>query len=169
MSSESISPSKLVTVAELAGIVERLQSGGGKAVFTNGVFDIMHAGHVRYLAEARALGDILIVAANTDESVRRLKGPLRPIIAEGERAELLSALTVVDYVVLFDTPTPVPVIEQVRPLVYVKGGDYAIADLPEAPVVIGYGGEVKVLSLFEGLSTTNIIKKICLAYGGGPT
>jgi rfaE bifunctional protein nucleotidyltransferase chain/domain len=159
--------SKRVTIEEMAEIAARLQDAGGKAVFTNGVFDILHAGHVRYLAEARALGDMLIVAVNTDESVRRIKGPLRPIISEDERAELLAALSVVDHVLLFDTPTPVPAIEQIRPLIYVKGGDYKIADLPEAPVVAAYGGEVKVLSLFEGLSTTNIIKKVCLAYGNG--
>ena len=160
---------KCVDVDRLAAVVAARQAAGENIVFTNGVFDILHVGHARYLAEARALGDALIVAVNTDASVRGFKGDLRPIVPEDERAEMLAALSVVDYVVLFGSRTPVPVIEQVRPALYVKGGDYALEDLPETPVVRGYGGEVRILSLIAGRSTTNIISKIREAYGAEKT
>ena len=150
---------------ELAQIVRKRQERGERVVFTNGVFDILHVGHLRSLTEARALGDALLVAVNADSSVRRFKGDKRPIVSEDERAELLDALRAVDYVTLFDTRTPVPLIEKVQPAIYVKGGDYTLEDLPEAPVVQGYGGEVQILSLIAGRSTTNIISKICAAYG----
>jgi len=148
----------------LAEIVSRRQAAGGRLVFTNGVFDLLHVGHARYLAEARALGDALIVAVNTDASVRGLKGPLRPIVPEDERMEMLAALAAVDYVTPFGTQTPVPLLEQIRPSVYVKGGDYRIEDLPEAPVVLGYGGHVQILSLVAGRSSTDIIARIRAAY-----
>ena len=148
-------------------MVTQRQLQGEKIVFTNGVFDILHVGHVRYLAEAREQGDALVVAVNTDLSVRGIKGDLRPIVSELERAEMLACLEVVDYVVLFGTPTPVPLIELVRPSIYVKGGDYRLEDLPETPIVHAYGGEVKILSLIAGRSTTNVISKICAAYGSG--
>lgn len=151
---------------ELARIVHERQGRGERVVFTNGVFDLLHVGHLRYLAEARALGDALLIAVNADSSVKTFKGDLRPIVPEDERAELLDSLRVVDYVTLFDTRTPVPLIEQVRPAIYVKGGDYREEDLPEAPVVRGYGGDVRLLSLVPGRSTTDIIGKICAAYGG---
>lgn len=150
---------------ELARAVGERQARGEKIVFTNGVFDILHVGHLRYLTEARALGDALCIAVNTDASVRGFKGDLRPIVPEDERAELLDALRVVDYVTLFSSRTPVPVIELVRPAIYVKGGDYTEADLPESPVVRGYGGDVRLLSLVAGRSTTNTIAKIAAAYG----
>lgn len=155
---------------KLAQIVRDRQERGERVVFTNGVFDILHVGHVRYLTEARALGDSLIVAVNADSSVRQFKGDRRPIMPEDERMELVDALRVVDYVTLFATRTPVPVIEQVRPALYVKGGDYTINALPEASVVRAYGGEVRILSLIAGRSTTNIIASICAAYSpsGGP-
>jgi D-beta-D-heptose 7-phosphate kinase/D-beta-D-heptose 1-phosphate adenosyltransferase len=159
------SPEKIVTAGRLAALAAERQAGGEKIVFTNGVFDILHVGHARYLAEARALGDALVVAVNTDRSVRGIKGDLRPVVSETERAEMLGWLACVDYVTLFDTPTPVPLIEQVKPAIYVKGGDYRIEDLPETPVVRSYGGEVRILSLIEGRSTTRIIEKIVLAYG----
>lgn len=159
------SPEKIVAAERLAALVAERQAGGEKIVFTNGVFDILHVGHARYLAEARALGDALVVAVNTDRSVRGIKGDLRPVVSEMERAEMLGWLACVDYVALFDTPTPVPLIEQVKPAIYVKGGDYRIESLPETPVVRSYGGEVQILSLIEGRSTTRIIEKIVLAYG----
>jgi rfaE bifunctional protein nucleotidyltransferase chain/domain len=149
---------------ELARIVGERQEHGERIVFTNGVFDILHVGHARYLAEARALGDALLVAVNADSSVRQFKGDKRPIVPEAERMELIDALRVVDYVTLFDTRTPVPLIECVRPALYVKGGDYRVDDLPEAPVVRGYGGQVQILSLIMGRSTTNVIANICAAY-----
>ena len=134
-------------------------------VLTNGVFDLLHVGHLRYLAEARALGNALIIAVNSDESVRGFKDPLRPIVPLAERMEMLASLACVDYVVPFATRTPVPLIEQIRPAIYVKGGDYKIEDLPEAAVVVGYGGSVQILSLIAGRSTTDIIARICAAYG----
>ena len=141
------------------------QASGERVVLTNGVFDILHVGHIRYLCEARALGDALAVAVNSDESVRGFKDPLRPIVPLAERMEMLASLSCVDYVTAFETRTPVPLIEWVRPALYAKGGDYAEADLPEAAVVTGYGGEVRILTLVAGRSTTNIIARVCAAYG----
>ncbi len=155
---------KIVGAEELAEIARRRQSAGEKIVLTNGVFDLLHVGHARYLAEARALGDALIVAVNSDESVRGFKDPLRPVVPLAERMELLASLACVDYVVPFETRTPVPLIEQVRPLVYAKGGDYTLSDLPEAAVVQGYGGSVRLLSLIAGRSTTALIARVCAAY-----
>ena len=155
----------ITDLEELAEIVRGRQERGERIVFTNGVFDILHVGHLRYLTEARALGDALLVAVNADSSVRQFKGHLRPIVSEAERMELLDALRVVDYVTLFDTRTPVPLIERVQPALYVKGGDYRIDDLPEAPVVQSYGGRVQILSLIAGRSTTDIITRVCAAYG----
>ena len=165
------SADKIKTADELATLVARRQAAGERFVFTNGVFDLLHVGHARYLAEARALGDALIVAVNTDESVRGFKGDLRPIVPLDERMEMLASLACVDYVLPFGTRTPVPLIEAIRPALYVKGGDYSEAELPEAPVVRGYGGDVRILSLIAGRSTTNVIARVCAAYGGlpGPT
>jgi len=146
--------------SELAEIVGNRQANGEKIVFTNGVFDLLHVGHLRYLQEARALGDSLLIAVNSDSSVKRLKGLNRPLVNESERAEMLDALRCVDYVTLFATDTPVPLISQIRPLIYVKGGDYTIESLPETPVVQGYGGEVVILGFTEGRSTSRLIKLI---------
>ena len=159
-----LSADKIKTTQDLAKIVQGRQANGDKIVLTNGVFDLLHVGHARYLAEARALGDALIVAVNSDESVRGFKDPLRPIVPLAERMELLASLACVDYVAAFETRTPVPLIEQVRPLLYAKGGDYALEDLPEAAVVIGYGGSVRILSLIAGRSTTTLIARVCAAY-----
>ena len=157
---------KIKSAEELAEIIRQRQADGEKIVLTNGVFDLLHVGHARYLAEARALGDALIVAVNSDDSVRGFKDPLRPIVPLAERMELLASLACVDYVAAFETRTPVPLIECVRPLIYAKGGDYTLADLPEAAVVLGYGGSVRILSLIAGRSTTNIIARVCAAYCG---
>jgi len=132
-----------------------------RLVFTNGVFDILHAGHVGYLAEARALGDLLIVGLNSDDSVRRLgKGPERPINSECDRVAVIEALRAVDGAVVFDEDTPVELIQILQPEVHVKGGDYAAEDLPETPIVRGYGGEVVILPLLKGRSTTGIVQKM---------
>jgi len=155
---------KIKSAEGLAEIVRRRQDAGEKLVLTNGVFDLLHVGHAQYLTEARALGDGLIVAANSDESVRGFKDPLRPVVPLAERMELLASLACVDYVVAFTTRTPVPLIEQVRPLIYAKGGDYTLSDLPEAAVVTGYGGTVQILSLVAGRSTTALIARVCAAY-----
>ena len=158
------SDDKIIRADVLAEIVARRQESGETVVLTNGVFDLLHVGHVRYLAEARALGDALVIAVNSDESVRGFKDPLRPIVPLAERMEMLAALACGDYVAAFETRTPVPLIEMVRPAIYVKGGDYRITDLPEAVVVQGYGGSVQILSLVAGRSTTNIIARVCAAY-----
>ena len=156
---------KIKSAEELAEIVAWRQASDERVVLTNGVFDLLHVGHLRYLTEARALGDALILAVNTDESVRGFKNHSRPVVSLAERMEMLAGLSVVDYVVPFGTRTPVPLIEQVRPLVYAKGGDYTLDTLPEAAVVAGYGGTVHILSLVAGRSTTNLIARVCAAYG----
>ena len=137
-----------------------LREAGQRVVFTNGCFDILHAGHVRYLEAARALGDCLVLGLNTAASVRRLKGETRPVNTELDRAAVVGALVAVDYVVLFDEPTAEMLIEKVRPAVYAKGGDYTRETLPEAKIVEKYGGEVHFIDLVPGRSTTKIIEKI---------
>ncbi|MBT5855051.1 D-glycero-beta-D-manno-heptose 1-phosphate adenylyltransferase [bacterium] len=131
-----------------------------KVVFTNGCFDILHVGHVTYLEEARALGDVLIVGMNTDTSVKTNKGPDRPINTDSDRAKVLGSLRAVDAVVLFDDKTPMALIEALQPDIHVKGGDYEAEALPEYPVVTAYGGEVQILSFVTGHSTSNLIQKI---------
>ena len=145
---------------KIAEFCQVLRDGGQKVVFTNGCFDILHAGHVRYLNKARSFGDCLVLGLNTDSSVRRIKGSSRPINSELDRAEVAGALQAVDYVVLFDEPTAEALIRQVHPDVYVKGGDYTIETLPEGQIVLGYGGSVELVNLVEGRSTTNVIAKI---------
>lgn len=145
---------------KIADFCQVLRDGGQKVVFTNGCFDILHAGHVRYLNKARSFGDCLVLGLNTDSSVRRIKGPSRPINNELDRAEVVGSLKAVDYVVLFDEPTAEDLIRQVHPDVYVKGGDYTIETLPEGQIVLGYGGSVELVNLVEGRSTTNVIAKI---------
>ena len=136
---------------------------GRKLVFTNGVFDILHAGHVRYLEYARTLGDLLIVGMNTDESVRRLnKGPNRPINTLSDRIEVLEALRCVEGVVAFGEDTPESLIAFLRPDVHVKGGDYTVESLPESKIVLGYGGEVVIVPTLEGRSSTRVIKGLGL-------
>jgi len=159
-----LSGPKLATPDGLAALVAARQAAGEVVVFTNGVFDLLHVGHARYLAEARALGDALVIAVNADESVRGFKGDLRPIVPLAERMEMLASLSCVDFVVPFATRTPVPLIEALRPAVYVKGGDYREEDLPEARVVCGYGGDVRILPFVAGRSTTDIIARVCAAY-----
>jgi rfaE bifunctional protein nucleotidyltransferase chain/domain len=149
---------------DLAGRLAELRTQGKRVVFTNGVFDLLHAGHVRYLWEAASLGDILVVGLNSDESVRSYKEPGRPIVPEGERAEVMAALEMVSYVVIFGESTAEAIVAELRPDVYVKGGDYSPESLPEARVVDGYGGEVRLVSYLEGRSTTNIIRRILDVY-----
>lgn len=150
--------------AELAEIVLQAQSAGKVVVFTNGCFDILHVGHVRYLQQARALGDLLVVGMNTDESVRRLKGPERPINSENDRAEVLAALECVDFVTLFGEQLPTDLICALKPDIDVKGGDYLPEDMPEAKAVFAYGGRVEIIPFSatdsEGISTTNTLQSI---------
>jgi D-beta-D-heptose 7-phosphate kinase/D-beta-D-heptose 1-phosphate adenosyltransferase len=149
-----------VPSGQLDGYVSQLRRAGTTLVFTNGVFDIIHPGHVRYLGAARALGDSLIVGVNTDRSVRAVKGPERPIVPERERAELLLALACVDAVVLFDEETPAALIERVRPDVLVKGADWAVDRIVGREVVQASGGRVVPLPLAEGYSTTALLARI---------
>lgn len=148
--------------AEIAAVCDGLRSAGKKVIFTNGCFDILHAGHVRYLTAAKQMGDCLVVGVNTDRSVRELKGESRPINAEQDRAEVLAALRAVDYVVLFDELTAESIIGVVRPAVYVKGGDYTPETLPEAKAVQAYGGAVAFVPLLAGRSSTKAIRQLGL-------
>ena len=150
----------LISTDDIATFCEVLRKGGKKVVFTNGCFDILHAGHVTYLEKARAFGDCLVLGLNTDASVRANKGPSRPINSELDRAKVVGALKAVDYVVLFGEQTAETLIAKVKPDVYVKGGDYTLDTLPEAKIVMGYGGQVEFVNMVEGRSTTNVIKKI---------
>jgi D-beta-D-heptose 7-phosphate kinase/D-beta-D-heptose 1-phosphate adenosyltransferase len=140
--------------------LELWHAAKAQVVFTNGVFDLLHRGHAEYLEDARALGDRLVVGVNTDASVRRLKGPSRPIVGEQDRAALVRALACVDLVVLFDDDTPQRLIEAVKPHVLVKGADYAPADIVGREFVESRGGRVTTVPLREGLSTSEIVKRI---------
>jgi rfaE bifunctional protein nucleotidyltransferase chain/domain len=156
--------SKITPRNELKATVDRLKREGKKVVFTNGCFDILHAGHTRYLREARKLGDALILALNSDSSVRSIKGPMRPIVPESERAEVVGALDSVDYVTVFDELTPLELIEFLRPDVIVKGGDWSEKDIVGAETVRKWGGRVAIMPQIEGASTTNIIDKVLQVY-----
>jgi len=136
-----------------------LRSQNKKIVFTNGVFDLLHVGHVRYLQEARALGDALVIGVNADASVKRLKGPTRPVQNEQDRAEILAALACVDFTVIFTEDTPANLIQQVKPDILVKGGDWKVDQIVGAPFVMSYGGQVMSLQFINGKSTTQIIAK----------
>jgi D-beta-D-heptose 7-phosphate kinase/D-beta-D-heptose 1-phosphate adenosyltransferase len=151
---------KVVSVKRLIANLKARGKRGKKVVFTNGCFDIIHAGHVRYLKKARALGDILVVGLNSDASTRAIKGKGRPIMPEKERAEVLSALSSVDFVVLFEDPTPIRLIEAIRPDVLVKGADWKSGKIVGEDVVKSYGGRVSRIRLVKGKSTTNIINKV---------
>lgn len=151
---------KIIDYNKIKNIVEQLKADGKTIVFTNGCFDILHVGHVRYLKAARELGDCLILGLNSDQSVRILKGSTRPINTQDDRAEVLSALSAVDYVVIFEEPTAECLINEVKPSVYVKGGDYDVKDLPEAVIVTNYGGKTVLIPEVVGKSSSNIIKKI---------
>jgi len=131
-----------------------------KVVFTNGCFDILHVGHARYLRDARQLGDLLVVGVNSDDSVKRLKGPQRPVTSEDERAEMLASLGVVDYVVMFNEDTPQSLIENVAPDILVKGGDWPAEKIVGSAFVLARGGEVKSLPFHPGKSTTSILERI---------
>jgi D-beta-D-heptose 7-phosphate kinase/D-beta-D-heptose 1-phosphate adenosyltransferase len=133
-------------------------------VFTNGCFDILHRGHITYLNRAKALGDVLVVAVNTDESVQRLKGPTRPINNLEDRLQVLAGLSSVDYLIAFDDPTPARLLGIIQPDVFVKGGDYTRETLPEAAVVEAYGGSVQILPYIENRSTTSMIARIQETY-----
>ena len=145
---------------DIISTTEKLKKENKKIVFTNGCFDILHIGHVRYLKKSASFGDILIVGLNSDNSVKRLKGETRPINNEQDRAELLSELNFVDFVVIFEEDTPDKLLDEIKPDVYTKGADYNLETLPEAKTVLKNNGKVEFINLVEGKSTTNVIKKI---------
>ncbi|MBY0552553.1 MAG: D-glycero-beta-D-manno-heptose 1-phosphate adenylyltransferase [Candidatus Obscuribacterales bacterium] len=151
---------KVIERGQLEQLGEKLRQAGKTVVTTNGCFDILHVGHVRILQQARALGDVLIIGINSDASVRKLKGESRPINNEDDRAELLLALSAVDYVTVFDEDTPVEFLKLVKPNVHVKGADYRPENLAETPVVESFGGRVEILALVPGRSTTNVVSRI---------
>ncbi|MBQ3641486.1 D-glycero-beta-D-manno-heptose 1-phosphate adenylyltransferase [bacterium] len=150
----------LVKRNELDALLKKIRGENKTIVTTNGCFDILHVGHVRYLEKTKTFADVLIVALNSDKSVRSIKGEGRPINNENDRAEVLSALRCVDYVVLFDEDSPLDLLLQIKPDVYTKGADYTIETLPEAKPVMANGGRVEFISFVEGKSTTSIINKM---------
>lgn len=151
---------KINKLDELKKEIKEKKEAGELIVFTNGCFDILHVGHIRYLKKAASLGDKLVLAVNSDSSVQNLKGENRPFVPEEERLEMLSALEMVDYLILFSEIDAKALLEEIQPQLYVKGGDYRIEDLPEAETVYNYGGKIVLVTEVKGKSTTNLIKKI---------
>ncbi|MDQ5825470.1 MAG: adenylyltransferase/cytidyltransferase family protein [Chloroflexota bacterium] len=153
---------RVLTLAELVALRQTWQAEGKRLVLTNGTFDLLHIGHVRYLQAARELGDVLVVGINSDESVRGYKGPGRPVVPQDERAEIVAALRCVDYTTIFDEPTATHLVEALHPDIYAKGGDYAPGSkpLPEAPAVERYGGEVRIIPFVEGHSASELIRRV---------
>lgn len=154
------SPARVMTAKEAAGFADQIRARGGTVVLTNGVFDLLHPGHVRYLEDARALGAALIVAVNSDRSVRANKGPGRPVNTERERAELLCALTSVDAGVIFDEDTPHAIVSRLQPDVLVKGADWAAGTIVGADIVEARGGRVVRIAISPGYSTTDLIARV---------
>ncbi len=152
--------SKIVPLDEIAEKIQAAKANGRRIVTTNGCFDLLHLGHVEYLIQARTLGDLLVVGLNSDDSVRKLKGPTRPIFEEKVRAKQLAALEAVDFVTIFPEATPERFLSLVFPHIHVKGGDYKPEDLPEKTVVEKGGGKVQCLPFIEGFSTTSLIEKL---------
>lgn len=152
--------SKILTLGELLSERERLRADRRKLVFTNGVFDLLHVGHIRYLEQARTFGDRLVVAINSDRSVRELKGESRPIINEAERAEVLAALRSIDYVTIFDDTSPRTLVGMLLPDLLVKGGDYGLEEIHGREEVESAGGQVISLPFVAGISTSSIVERI---------
>jgi D-beta-D-heptose 7-phosphate kinase / D-beta-D-heptose 1-phosphate adenosyltransferase len=151
---------KVLGLAELLAELAPRRAAGARLVLTNGCFDLLHRGHVRYLADAAELADLLVVGVNSDASVRQLKGADRPLVPAAERAEVLAALAAVDYVTIFDTPTAEPLLAALRPDVYVKGGDYADRPPPEAALAAQLGAEFRALALVPDSSTSGLVERI---------
>ena len=150
----------LVKQSELENLLKEVRNEGKTIVTTNGCFDILHVGHVRYLEKTKSFADVLIVALNSDKSVKRIKGEGRPVNNENDRAEVLSALRCVDYVVLFDEDSPIELLLKIKPDVYTKGADYTLETLPEAKRILEVGSRIEFISFVEGKSTTAIIDKM---------
>jgi D-glycero-beta-D-manno-heptose 1-phosphate adenylyltransferase len=157
--------SRLRTMDELAAMRAEWRTQGKTVVWTNGVFDLIHAGHIRSLRDAKAWGDVLIVGINSDASARRFKGPGRPLMCQDDRAEVLSALEMVNYVVIFDEPEPSAALARLQPDIHCKGEEYANGHrpVPERVVVEGYGGSIRFLPLHPGRSTSELLERICAA------
>ncbi len=151
---------KIFLLADLLPIIKKWQNDNQKIVFTNGCFDIVHLGHIDYLEKAQKLGNKLILGLNTDASVKRLKGDLRPVVNEYARSRMMAAFSFVDAVVLFDEPTPKEIIEIICPDILVKGDDYTVQNIVGADFVLANGGKVETIALVEGYSTSKIIEKI---------
>ena len=151
---------QLVERKNLKYLLSDLKKEGKTVVTTNGCFDILHVGHVRYLQKTKTFADVMIVCLNSDHSVKQIKGPDRPINCEADRAEILCALECVDYVVLFDESSPEKLLCDIKPDVHTKGADYTVETLPEAKAIMANGGRIEFISFVEGKSTTNVIKKI---------
>jgi D-beta-D-heptose 7-phosphate kinase/D-beta-D-heptose 1-phosphate adenosyltransferase len=152
--------SKIKQLSELKKVLLRLKADNKKIVFTNGCFDILHYGHVKYLEDAKRKGDILVVAVNSDTSLKKIKGDMRPVVNEKDRMRIIAALESVDYVVLFKDNTPLKVIESIRPDILIKGADWHSRNIVGADFVIKNGGKVLTIKLVKGRSTTNLINKI---------
>lgn len=163
---------RIVSREELLQLRQTWREQKRKVVFTNGCFDLIHLGHIKYLEEARALGDLLVMGLNSDASVKRLKGSHRPLVPEDERAQVMAALRPIDFVTIFEEDTAEAIVSALQPDIYVKGGDYTADEanaqagkpLPEASIVRSYGGEVRLIPFLPGHSTTNLIQKIIELY-----
>lgn len=160
MSLPRSSESKIISFQKAEQLGKELRAAKKKVISTNGCFDILHLGHVKYLEEARKLGDVLVIAVNADSSVQKLKGKDRPLNKENSRTHILAALECVDYVCIFSEDTPEKFLSLLKPDIHVKGGDYKPEDLPEKKVVESYGGKIQVLSHIAGFSTTSLIEKM---------
>ena len=158
----------IYNISELSSIIKPFKQAGKRIVFTNGCFDIIHVGHVRYLKEARNLGDMLVVGLNSDESVRAIKGINRPIVPQEERAEVLSSLRYVDFVVVFNEPDPYNIIAALKPDILVKGGDWRIEKIIGRDIVESCGGKVCTIPFIEGASSSRIIENIINKYKPNP-
>jgi len=156
---------KVLTKEALRKELDRLREEGKSIAFTNGCFDILHVGHVRYLTEAKKTADILVLALNSDSSVRTIKGEKRPLIPQGERAEVLAGLSSINYVTIFDEATPLELIKYLKPDILIKGGDWSEENIVGRDEVRSWGGRVVVVPEVEGASTTNIVDKVLKVYG----
>lgn len=150
----------IISFSKVRALASSLRAKKKRIVFTNGCFDIIHAGHITYLGKAKALGDILIVGINSDSSVKKIKGPNKPVVGQGDRAAIVAALKPVDYVSIFNDTTPIKLIEAIKPDVLVKGADWQLNSIVGGDFVKSYGGKVKSVSLVKGRSTSNLIRKI---------
>lgn len=151
---------KIISLSEAKRTSSKLRSKKKRIVFTNGCFDLVHAGHIKYLQKAKALGEVLVVGVNSDSSMKRIKGPKRPIIKQNDRAKVVAALEAVDYVIIFYEKTPLKLIKAIKPDVLVKGADWRLDDIVGADFVRSYGGRITSIALLEGRSTSAIIRNV---------